>query len=430
MLTEDVLESAYGSSRPPYLDSATAILPSGDYPADFSASLPAQAGYRRHAASAVHAGGWYAETLSAEFDFQAQPPPSRPLGLLLAQRDPLGHTTRIAAKDYRYGLLPVRVTGPTGLATTADYNLRVLRPSLLTDPNGNRTEMHYSPSGLATDTFLRGKPGANEGDLKAPSLSLRYDLRAFLERRQPVHVRALRRVLHDTDPDDTGQTIETREYSDGFGRLLQTRTQGEALRFADEHFGGGELLLPADQFADLPKVVDAEVNANPARPNVVVSGWQRYDNKGRVVEKYEPFFDTGWDYEPVPDAKLGQRVTLHYDPRGQVVRTVNPDGSEQRVLYGIPKNLADPPLSPADTERLIPTPWEAYTYDANDNAGRTHASSAAHRSYRHHHDTPSSIEIDALGRTVRAVARHRGRPDAGGDLPPIEEHVTRSTYDL
>lgn len=430
VLTEDVLESAYGSSRPPYLDSATAILPSGDYPADFSASLPAQAGYRRHAASAVHAGGWYAETLSAEFDFQAQPPPSRPLGLLLAQRDPLGHTTRIAAKDYRYGLLPVRVTGPTGLATTADYNLRVLRPSLLTDPNGNRTEMHYSPSGLATDTFLRGKPGANEGDLKAPSLSLRYDLRAFLERRQPVHVRALRRVLHDTDPDDTGQTIETREYFDGFGRLLQTRTQGEALRFADEHFGGGELLLPADQFADLPKVVDAEVNANPARPNVVVSGWQRYDNKGRVVEKYEPFFDTGWDYEPVPDAKLGQRVTLHYDPRGQVVRTVNPDGSEQRVLYGIPKNLADPPLSPADTERLIPTPWEAYTYDANDNAGRTHASSAAHRSYRHHHDTPSSIEIDALGRTVRAVARHRGRPDAGGDLPPIEEHVTRSTYDL
>ena len=50
---------------------------------------------------------------------------------------------------------------------------------------------------------------------------------------------------------------------------------------------------------------------------------------------------------------------MFYDPRGQVIRTLNPDGSEQRVIYGIP----------ADLERPRPvraTPWEAYTYDAND----------------------------------------------------------------
>ncbi|MDP3929275.1 MAG: hypothetical protein Q8R57_09655 [Bacteroidota bacterium] len=31
--------------------------------------------------------------------------------------------------------------------------------------------------------------------------------------------------------------------------------------------------------------------------NVVVSGWQIYNNKGKVVEKYEPFFATGFDFE-------------------------------------------------------------------------------------------------------------------------------------
>ena len=29
--------------------------------------------------------------------------------------------------------------------------------------------------------------------------------------------------------------------------------------------------------------------------NVIVSGAQVYDNKGRVVEKYEPYFSAGWE---------------------------------------------------------------------------------------------------------------------------------------
>ncbi len=50
---------------------------------------------------------------------------------------------------------------------------------------------------------------------------------------------------------------------------------------------------------------------------------------------------------------------MFYDPRGQVIRTLNPDGSEQRVIYGIPADLTNP-------DQFAPTPWEAYTYDAND----------------------------------------------------------------
>ena len=69
---------------------------------------------------------------------------------------------------------------------------------------------------------------------------------------------------------------------------------------------------------------------------VVVSGWQVYDNKGRVVEKYEPFFDSGWEYQPEEQARRGRRVAMFYDPRGQLIRTVNPDGSQRRILFGMP----------------------------------------------------------------------------------------------
>src|SRR5207248_7678430 len=64
-----------------------------------------------------------------------------------------------------------------------------------------------------------------------------------------------------------------------------------------------------------------------------------------------------------------------------------------------------------------PTPWETYTYDADDNAGRTHGEAAG--AYRDHWNTPSSTEVDALGRTVRSVARN------GAELI-----TTLSSYDI
>ena len=78
-------------------------------------------------------------------------------------------------------------------------------------------------------------------------------------------------------------------------------------------------------------------------PNVVISGWRIYDNKGHVVEEFEPFFSVGWEYRsPVSEPEqsgrnvAGVRVSTFYDPRGQVVRSVNADGSERRIVFGVP----------------------------------------------------------------------------------------------
>lgn len=674
VMTRQHLETAYGQPIPPYLEPGSVFQASDDYPQGFVEKLPALAGYVYRTASATNSEGYFAVAASKRYDFHNAAGTGQ--GLTLAQRDPLGHESTIVYDHYQ--LLPTQVTDPTGLLITkAEYDYRVLQPKRMIDPNGNISEVAYSPTGLVTHTWARGKPGRKEGDEREASVRMDYHLRAFYDSKQPspnspqpVYVRATRRLYHDTDPTDTGETIETREYSDGFGRLLQTRTQGEDVRFGDPVFGGGELVLPAkqtdgaladfaaqvladhpvayyrlnevsgsptvfdssgnnhhsvtveggvtlgmpglghgdtgalfdgatgrivvlnsealnparitmeavfrwdgptifyqrilqkgsyfsggkdqyglfispnghvavsirdvltvahsvestsvivrgaithvaatydgvsisiyingildnvksvttvetdilrswphtpsddlavslaigarwevdqtiekfcrtfngviDEVAIYPRALPAERirahatqhtimghnNADPSRPNVIVSGWQRYDNKGRVVEKHEPFFDVGWDYDAPADDQLGVKATMFYDPRGQVIRTVNPDDSEQRVIYGIPVSLTDPPLAPTDTNKYLPTPWEAYTYDANDNAGRTHATIEPHKSYRHHYDTPASIEIDALGRTIRAVARHRGTPLSDGTLPSIEEHVTRSTYDI
>lgn len=444
VLTQDIVARAYLAQAPAYLDPGQPFPGGSGYPQDFANQLPRLAGYTfcDGAADSPQSRGWFVQGMRASFDFQQVVPPGKVRGLLLAQRDALGYELRI--DRYVHELLPAQTTGPTGLVAQAEYNLRVMQPTRVTDPNGNLTEVEFSASGLVTRTFLRGKPGAapgdrrNAGDIVLPSIEMHYELRAFHDSRMadprhpvPAFVRALRRIDHDSDPLASADTIEAREYSDGFGRLLQTRTQGEALRFGDADFGGGDAVLPADQDMPSSGAVTGHENTDPLAPNVIVSGWQRYDNKGRVVEKFEPFFDAGWAHRPDTQAQRGRSVKMVHDARGRVVCTINPDRSEQRVIQGIPLDLADPPRSPLDAAKYKPTPWEAYTYDPNDNAGRTHAGEAPHTSYPLHHDTPSSVEVDALGRTVKATVRHRD-PPTRGPVPAgvIEEHITRSTFDI
>ncbi len=119
-----------------------------------------------------------------------------------------------------------------------------------------------------------------------------------MQRQQPVSVRTIRREHHVNETDvplpERDDTIETVEYSDGFGRLLQTRTQAEDVSFGDGSFGRRR---SARGFvARRWETPSGDVAIPATRSRVLVSGWQIYDNKGRVVEKYEPFFSAGWDY--------------------------------------------------------------------------------------------------------------------------------------
>lgn len=422
VLTEDLLHAAYSDGmvdEPPYLVHDGQAAGTVDYPQGFRDALPAFAGYTFHA-GAEFVSGYFAATERYRYDVHN----GDGRGLVTVRRDPLGHDTLIAYDSF--DLLPTSVSNAANLTTTAAYDYRVLRPAMIIDPNSNRVAYSYSPLGLLVAIAVMGKEGEDGGDtMVEPGTRFLYRLDPDTPGGQPISVRTVRRVCHATDKvpaAELNQTIEMIEYSDGFGRLLQTRMQAEDVLFGETTFGDSGLSVD-------PNVGQGETrghkHAARAAPNVLVSGWQVYDNKGRVVERYEPFFSTGWAYAAPSEAQRGQKAVLHYDPRGHVIRTINPDGSEQRAIYGVPGTISSPILT--NPEVFEPTPWEAYTYDADDNAGRTHPETS--RGYQHQWNTPASVVVDALGRTVLTVERNRRLlPDAS--WAAVEEYRTRSTYDV
>jgi len=401
------------SPRPVYLDPTRVAAWSPEYPDECRRLLPDLAGYVHYGEQDVPGspGGYYVITERHRYDVHDNAPVPR--GLLLASLSPLGAESRIAYDGH--DLLPVRAVDPAGLVSVAIPDYRVLQPKEVTDANGNTASVAFSPAGFVTRQYVRGKN--REGDAMEPSTRIDYELLAFAERGQPSSVRTIRRVHHDTatdvSVDQRDDLIVSVEYFDGFGRLLQTRMQAEDTLFGDPVFGGD--LIPSDRFEPVT-VTAGRRRARGDPDNVTVSGAQTHDNKGRVVEKYGPFYSAGWDYVEPLNAQRDKKATLFYDPRGHAIRTLSPDGSEQRVVFGVPVDLADP-------EVYEPTPWEAFTYDANDNAGRTHGVAA--EAYREHWNTPASIEVDALGRIVAAVARNGSAQDAD-----TLWYVTRSTYDI
>ena len=427
VLTDEIVEGAYvgpGSDRRPGFLGGTVPPPSG--PGD----IAGRSGYhRRDAGTDVYVDGWYADTECRQFDFQAGMPDPR--GLLVGTRDPLGNETTIT--DHAFQLLPRRVTDPAGLAIRAEYNLRTLQPSSVTDPNGTTTFTTFNPIGLPARQFVRGLDTlGNEtlgGSETQPEVAFDYDFMRFTRTTEtdwsgePIFVHTTRRIDHASDG-RSDDTIQSREYSDGFGRLVQTRTQAQEWVVGDT----------ADELGLAPQ---AGVTPGPAvttrlAARVAVSGWQSYDNKGRVIETYEPFFSEGWEFQREADAKRGQHTTTFYDPRGNVVRTLAPDGSQRRVVLGRP---SDPALLTVDMAGLVavgvpagfePTPWETYTYDANDLAPLCTAgdgTSLGTNAPAAHHFTPTSSLTDALGRMICQVERN-------GPAPATDWYLSRTTYDV
>jgi RHS repeat-associated protein len=391
----DLLRDVFGdpAAAPPYLTGAPATWPE-EYPAEFRTMIAAGAGYTWHDADADHEAGYYVQAERVRYDDR---------GLVVAKRDPMGRDTTIAYDARR--LLLVRVTDALGLQRRAEHDARTLQPRLVVDPNGDRTEAAYTPLGLLERVARTGREGEEQGDtLDQPGLRYEYALDA-----SPASVHVTTRVEHrwrvvdaerqrradaglgpPTDAEITAlfdnepvrhpeRFLREQRFWDGLGRDLQVRAQADTI------------IVDAGPAGD---AIGTE-NVDAAAPNVTVSGWKTYDNKGRVVETLEPFLDTGWSYrDRAGDAPPSTRT--FYDARGQVVLVRHPDGSHTRTLHGVPAD-------PRDPERYAATPWEAYVYDRNDNAGRTHA--AAADAFKAHWDTPTSTTVDALGRVVATTLR-------------------------
>lgn len=419
VFTERELEEAYADRRPSYLGGEAA--PPEGAPDSFGQHL----GYRLEQESGDYHAGYYIDTQRQRFDVQEDEATEK-WGLVTAIQDSLGHQTTIEPDRYR--LLPARIIDPVGLETVAAYDYRVMQPRSVTDPNGNTTHFRYTPLGLLHKRFLEGRDGEG-GSEEKPEVELIYDFLAYEKTRddpdpQPIFAHRRRRIRHASET-TSDETIASREYSDGFGRLIQTRAQAEDLIFGET---GDDVGLPRDPGAETGAAVGRR-----AGDRVVVSGWKVYDNKGKVVEQYEPFFAGGWAYQREDEAKKGRHATQFYDPRGRRIRTVNPDGSEERLILGIPERLDDP-------DGYAPTPWERTAYDPNDLATVSRISDEAAASVPETHPfTPTGTIRDAFGRVTCRVERNgrtaeswhiiRRRHDLRGNLLAVTDPLGRPAFE-
>ena len=231
-------------------------------------------------------------------------------------------------------------------------------------PTATRTLFAYSWAGQLERRWLEGRVGEG-GDSDRPEVRFDYDLLVWARTRyssspQPAYVNMTRRVRHVSDGAGD-ETVRSRAYFDGFARVVQMRGQTQDLAFG---VSGDDVGLP---LAAGSAPTGATAASNPER--VVVSEWQVYDDKGRVVTRYEPFFSEGFDFESEQDAARGEKTTMEYDPRGRLVRTQRPDGSAARVVLGVPSALDDPsrydPTAWRSSRRRErpPTHWTAVTHD-------------------------------------------------------------------
>lgn len=389
--------------------------------------------------------------------------------------DPFGHNTLV---DYdgpadlaepRYDLLVTRTADALSNTVMAINDYRVLQPRLVTDPNRNRTAAVFDALGLVVATAVMGKEGENLGDLlegfdsdpvftglrtfvvdpKGEAASLLgkattrivYDLERYSRSKQPPFAATLAREMHFHDGGSQSKIQISFSYSDGFGREVQKKIQAEAGEAPQRQ---APVLLPTGDIRPGELVRNAQARLFPAHTPYrwVGSGRTVFNNKGKPVRKYEPFFSSTHLYEPESDmTDTGVSPVLFYDPLERVVVTLHPNHTYEKVVfdpwqqttYDVNDTVAaggtqtgDPRTDPdivgfvEEYFKTQPAAWQTWYAQRialpPGNAERDAAQKAAK-----HADTPTVAHLDTLGRTFLTLA------DNGPDPAHPDQHLRFAT---
>lgn len=246
-----------------------------------------------------------------------------------------------------------KVVDAAGLTTQAEYDWRFLTPVKLTDVNNNIQQVTLDGLGRVTSLRFSGTEngvaaGYSDADFVPPTSvdqalaltpplpvaqCLVYVRDSWQQSRIPIHVLTLTTDRYDQgEGSDEQQIRQTVQFSDGFGRLLQSSVRFEA----------GDAWQRADY-----GVLVAETAHTDTR--WAVSGRTEYDNKGQAIRTYQPYFLNSWKWVTDDSAREDLYADTHYfDPLGREREVLTAKGYQQRTLY---------------------TPWFVVSEDENDLLG-------------------------------------------------------------
>lgn len=354
--------------------------------------------------------------------------------------DPFGNTAFISYDHY--SLVRTEVTDALGNRTLAEHDYRLLQPFRLTDANGNRSEVAFDTLGLVAGTAVMGKATETLGDsleafvpnpseeqkevfladplgnaaqlLGKATTRVIYDLDRYRRTGEPAYAATLARETHAVDPlPADGLKVQVSvTYSDGFGREMQKKIQAE----------------PGPIVAGGPEV----------NPRWTGSGWTLFNNKGKPVRQFEPFFDDTHAFRF--GREVGVASTLFYDPIERVVATLHPNHTWEKVVFDPWRQeswdvndtaIIDDPRTDPDVggffRRLPESEYLPTWYAARRDGALGPLEQAAATKTAMHAATPSVVHADALGRGVLTVAHNRYTRDGA----PIDEHyATRIVLDI
>jgi RHS repeat-associated protein len=252
-----------------------------------------------------------------------------------------------------------------------------------------------------------------------------YDLE-----RVPMCAASIARETHVSDLAPGGRSKVQLHfvYSDGYGREAQSKIQAEPGPLNADHPGS--------------PVVD---------PRWVGSGAKIYNNKGKPVREYEPFFSATPHFGI---EKWGVSNTLFYDPVLRVVATLHPNNTYEKVVFDPWQQITfdvndtvtfDPKTDQDVGEYFIRLPDSDYLptwYQQRiDGARGPHERAAAIKAAKDA-GTPTVADFDSLGRPVLTVAdngngqyfRTRSVIDIEGNqravIDALDRVVMRYDYDM
>lgn len=339
--------------------------------------------------------------------------------LPVSYEDNFGNLTKVFYDDRRLFMYRT-VDALDNEMNVEAFHYRTLNPYLIRDANDNRSGVRFDELGRVYRTFVMGKMTESKGDwmdtnsteLAAgdePTTIIDYQFRYYASGGSlPDMVKSSAREQHHfteplpsqssggllgwllklfgggspaTVPDASVVWQDTYTYSDGAGQIVLQKDQAEP-GMAPQRDGQGRLV-----FDGSGNLVMADTT-----PELrwVGNGRIIYNNKGKAVKQYEPYFDSTHEYNTEKElAEIAYMSIQYYDALGRLIRTVHPNGAFTKVSFDA---------------------WQQKTYDENDTVmdGDWYAAriggalgaaeqDAAQRAAVHY-NTPSVSYLDSLGR--------------------------------